>query len=781
MKRSSLYLCLPLAAALAIGCGDDDAAGTPTDAANTPESAEKPAFERDPPPADKGIHGYANGCYTLEVFDGESTLRYARKGETEDRFMLSEEARDKAAKFHMRASDLGTFLLYDTDRRYLVAEPAVATPSVPTDWHFKRPAKLESAVDRLQDDFKSPAEWRLQVSARDPKRYQLQHLATDRYLAMDGLTDDASKAAIVTLHPAQGCVDFPELTIDATGAVGPKKWADGDVWGIAEIHSHMMADSGFGGGGLFHGAPFHRLGVERALPDCSRSHGPDGRRDLMGFFYDGKATFDLAALLPVVTTGEFKEFNHHTAGYPKFTDWPNSWRKSTHQTMYYRWLERAYLGGLRLMVQLATGNSVMCDLTVGTGAQKTRYSCNDMVSVDRAIAQAHALQRYVDAQSGGPGKGWFVVVDSPKAAREAINQGKLAVVLGIEISNVFDCFLSPPKGFAKCTAETVRTKLDHYRELGVRAVFPVHKYDNAFSPGDGSSGVIELGNFMNSGHYSNFVKDCPGPDTTFDGGDVTFGGLNKPRDVYDSPAPHDFSAMSTDLLATLAPFVGDMSAAPLKGDYCQKHGLTQLGKTLIEEMMLRGMLIDVAHLPERALGDTYAILEKNAYPATKTHGNGNGGRIYKLGGMLGTRLGRCADPKKPANMGKSLASAVTEAVANGAYPSEALSFDLNGFAGGPRPRFGADKGCSEPQANPITYPFTSYDGKVTFQQPHLGERAVDFNTAGMIHIGLLPEVSEDARRDGVTDKQLEPLFRSAEAYIRMWEKAEKRAAALKKR
>ena len=35
----------------------------------------------------------------------------------------------------------------------------------------------------------------------------------------------------------------------------------------------------------------------------------------------------------------------------------------------------------------------------------------------------------------------------------------------------------------------------------------------------------------------------------------------------------------------------------------------------------------------------------------------------------------------------------------------------------------------------------------------------------MLHIGLLPELIEDARRDGVTDAYLEPLFRSAEAYV----------------
>jgi hypothetical protein len=67
---------------------------------------------------------------------------------------------------------------------------------------------------------------------------------------------------------------------------------------------------------------------------------------------------------------------------------------------------------------------------------------------------------------------------------------------------------------------------------------------------------------------------------------------------------------------------------------------------------------------------------------------------------------------------------------------------------------------------------------VTFQQPRVGNRTLDFNTEGMATIGLLPDLIEDVRRDGVTDADLEPLFRSAEAYLRMWEKAEGRGAAL---
>ena len=63
-------------------------------------------------------------------------------------------------------------------------------------------------------------------------------------------------------------------------------------------------------------------------------------------------------------------------------------------------------------------------------------------------------------------------------------------------------------------------------------------------------------------------------------------------------------------------------------------------------------------------------------------------------------------------------------------------------------------------------------------EPTIGNRRVDFNTEGMVHLGLVAELIEEVRQDGVSDKALEPLFRSAEGYLRMWEKAEQRAAAL---
>lgn len=730
-------------------------------------------FDRRPAPADQGVYGYANGCYAVEGFDGEEEPTFLVPHGGGSGFAFADTDEQHAARFSLRASDLGTYLLYDTERRYFAA---LGTNE--TGFSLSRVDKLESPLTQLDDTFRSPAEWQLEPSARDSKRYQLRHYQTQQLLTLGGLTSDPGEAAIITLFPREGCAAFPELPLDASGAVTAHEGAGGELYGIAEIHSHMMTNFGFGGGSTFHGAPFHRLGVEHALPDCEPWHGFEGRRDVVGFFFDGESSnVDTTTLLPILLTGTASSFNHHTAGYPDFTDWPKSWKRATHQTMYYRWLERAYLGGLRLVVQLATGNSVLCDLVTGIRSQTGLISCNDMVSVDRQILETRNLERYIDAQAGGPGKGWFRVVTSPDAARAVVAEGKLAVVLGIEISNLFDCFLTPPQGFEACSEQTVVDKLDHYQELGVRVIFPVHKFDNGFGAGDGSNGIIELGNFINTGHYSSDVPECPGLDASFDGGDVTFGGINQPRDDYASPPPVDMSGFAESPVSTLLPFLDAIQAPPLQGDYCRNHGLTPLGETFIQEMMKRGMLVDIAHLPERSLGRAYELLEAADYPVMKTHGGTNDGRVYKNGGMASTGLGRCGS-SAPGAMGQGLASTLAELGAAGAYPSEALAFDLNGFAHGPRPRFGPDSPCSEPQAHPVTYPFTSYDGQVTFEQPTLGNRVVDFNTEGMIHIGLLPELIEDARRDGVTDEELAPLFRSAEAYIRMWERAEERGASL---
>ncbi len=727
-------------------------------------------IERPPAPENTGIYGFANGCFTMDATEpGSSNTRWLRADETGDGYAFTGQAESAGSRFTMRPSDLGTYLFYDQDRRYLVAEDGL----------LRRHAELSSDVTLIDDSYVSPAEWELQVSASDARRFQLRHLRTGQYLTREGLTAEPSRAAVVAFYPAEGCAAFPELSVDAEGAVTAPPFDDGSVFGIADTHSHIMSNFGFGGGGIFHGAAFHRLGVEHALSDCARFHGEEGRRDLMGYGYEAGADVSEEMLLATFIGGRTPDFNHFTAGYPDFTDWPAAPFSSTHQTQYYRWIERAYMAGLRLIVQHATTNSVMCELIAGNGVQRVRYSCNDMVAVDRSIEETYNLERYIDAQAGGPGLGFFRVVTSPEQARAVINEGRLAVILGIETSNLFDCFLTPPAGSPTCDEAFVTAQLDRYYELGVRAIFPVHKYDNGFSAGDGQRAIIEIGNFINSGHYSSFTEDCDlSVPTVFDRGAVQFGGLNMPRAAYDSPPDVDMSGFGDDPIAGLTPHFAALTSGPLEGEWCQSHGMTALGEHLMRGMMSRGMIIEIDHFPRRAYARAFELLEAADYPAAGTHGTNFDGRIYALGGVSKTGLGRCHDPGRPGATLDRLRSRVELITAMGGYPAEGFGFDLNGFAGAPGPRFGDNSRCSTPQENPVTYPFDSYAGDVTFTEPRVGNRTIDFNTEGFAHLGMLPELLEDARLDGATDEDLEPLFRSAEAYLRMWERAEARAATM---
>src|SRR5262245_56555013 len=82
----------------------------------------EPYVERPPAPAppDGGIYGFANGCYAIDATpQGVSNTRWlAASGDTS--FAFSALSVDAGARFVLRPSDLGTYLLYDDAGRYLV-------------------------------------------------------------------------------------------------------------------------------------------------------------------------------------------------------------------------------------------------------------------------------------------------------------------------------------------------------------------------------------------------------------------------------------------------------------------------------------------------------------------------------------------------------------------------------------------------------------------------------------------------------------------------------------
>ena len=91
-----------------------------------------------------------------------------------------------------------------------------------------------------------------------------------------------------------------------------------------------------------------------------------------------------------------------------------------------------------IFVNLFVENHALCAIVP---ERKPGNNCNEMDTVRRQAAACRHLEDYIDAQSGGPGKGWFRIVSDPFEARRVINAGKLAVVPGIEVSSLFDCGL----------------------------------------------------------------------------------------------------------------------------------------------------------------------------------------------------------------------------------------------------------------------------------------------------------------------------------------------------
>ena len=259
--------------------------------------------------------------------------------------------------------------------------------------------------------------------------------------------------------------------------------------GTIDAHVHVTGFEFFGG--EWHcGRPWDPFGAPYALPDCkSVQQGTNGQIES---FLDYGAPAHA----------------HDTVGWPTFKDWPSPTDLAEEGT-YYTGIKRAWMAGLRVMVTQLVDNEALCLLMT-----QRRNPCNDMAERPHPGAEICAtLQDYIDAQSGGPGKGFFRIVTNPFQARQVINQGKLAVVEGIEVSHIFNCgeYLGTPQ----CSEAQVDAGLQEDRNLGVSTFFPIHKFDNAFGGtkmDGGETGVlVNHGNHLETGHYWN-IETCTGPE-----------------------------------------------------------------------------------------------------------------------------------------------------------------------------------------------------------------------------------------------------------------------------
>src|ERR671919_228592 len=176
-------------------------------------------------------------------------------------------------------------------------------------------------------------------------RLRLQATRLGSYLLFGTAQDflAASGTGVARAVPASGCAVFPEAELNVSGTPAKGKPSYGEVRGLLDGHMHWMTFEYLGGN--FHcGRPWHPYGIPAALPDCSEIEGPKGSSaPVQNFLNYGS---------PVAP--------HDTTGWPKLTEWGRE--NLTYEGTYYRWLERAWMAGLRLIAMPINENRELCQL-----------------------------------------------------------------------------------------------------------------------------------------------------------------------------------------------------------------------------------------------------------------------------------------------------------------------------------------------------------------------------------------------------------------------------------
>ena len=730
------------------GCGG---AGSGTDADADSAANRALASVRQTP------YQFANQCYQLNTSAGFVAVDPASATYT----LVSDQA--QAASFYMKPTGLGTYLFYDQQEYLLGAHETPVRTRL-------RDMRLEWQLEQLSDT-----------------SFALQSTDKRQFLASNGaglyLSDQSGEALAVSFALAEGCAEYPEIALNATGEPAVTEFEDGAVWGMADAHAHLFGTLAFAGN-VMAGDVFHPLGVQKALHNCRVDHGLGGKTDITGFVTQegddnvGKQVARLPYLLLL------NKALHDTRGYPGFSEWPNN-KTTTHQISYYRWLERAYLGGLRLMVNLLVESGPLCkvgrDLSESYAPIDDEYEyddsivCNGEATSARQLQATYDLVDYIDAQHGGPGKGWLQLVSTPEEARAAIKNKKLAMILGSETPDLFGCIDGVEGGRSVCTKEYIEQRLDEYDRRGIKSIFPVHHYDNDFGGARVFNPIIEVASLVQNGNL--FKYD------TCEAGYNPILAIQLPRIYYLL-----FPSFIRDL--PLFPF------APEGDSHCNRKGLTELGAHLIREMMKRGMLIETAHMSRPMKEAVVEMAKYYDYPLVDSHWGKafddslkqEEERYLKLGGVRAPLFNRRVsvpeyngvpkncEPYTSQDMAIQLMAFSDLRQTLGMEPGVVFGTDMHGMVQPAYPRCGEGANCQSEQQNPVTYPFRSFDGGVEFQRQVSGNRTFDINTDGLAHIGLLPDVIQDMRNQGVSDEYVTRFFRGAESYLQMWEKARERGS-----
>lgn len=524
-----------------------------------------------------------------------------------------------------------------------------------------------------------------------------------------------------------------------------------DLRGLVDMHAHPMAHLAFGGKVLFGGPDSDSLmpagtlmcnasavrasGVSEALGTCYSVHGgwdaidngcgDEIRREVLGGVQNGipGAPPPTAHLTP------------HPEGWEAFDRWPQA-NDVLHQVMYVDWLERAYQGGLRVMVALAVNNRT---LALGVSGNPPY---DDKTSGDAQIAE---MKHFVGRHD------FMEIAYSPDDLRRIVgDDDRLAIVLGVELDDMGNLTFDRIGTNTRLAHSTIENEIQRLHGLGVRYFFPIHTTDNLFGGSALYTPTFAVANRHQTGEF--FQVICA------DESD----GINL-----------DFQWQSSaDDLGVFVKLGYSGADQPLpsgcKAGHKNKKGLTDAGRVALDELMRLGVLIDVDHMSNRMLRDT--LDHTGDYPLVSGHSSlrdpddpessersltpAEYAELGERGGLAGVGWALGAE---------DFADAVAAVRATGV--AVALGTDANGLS-------------PLPGARPVCFTGECVSYSDDFPRSTFGERTWDYNAHGVAHYGLMPDFMRDVA--GLSQTGRDAVFEqmgAAEAFARTWERSIELSAA----
>ena len=376
--------------------------------------------------------------------------------------------------------------------------------------------------------------------------------------------------------------------------------SDVPLWGFADLHAHFMSHLAFGGN-AFWGLPYDpehpgEEGMEYALRSCKPIHG---------------------GLININA-----EVGHAAGGgWPDFEIWPK-FTTLVHQQAYIDWIYRAYQGGLRLASCLAVNNELL-------GSHSAAHApYDDRSAISAQVAAMKKMEQFVNLQCGGPGKGWLEIAYSPAEARRIVGENKLAIVLGVEVDSLgnwrrFEDLDHLVQSDLDQARRLIGAELDWLYELGIRQVTPIHLTDNAFGGTAIYMRFLDALNVIVTGrHYhvedgwERGIRYRMDHDGGLSGG-VERTVLSAGPKLSPQPAMNRRSLMYH---MTGAEDVEKSAAPEMEGrGHMNVRGLTVYGLMLLEELRVRGMILDIDHMSQKSTDAALESMEKNDYPVIASH------------------------------------------------------------------------------------------------------------------------------------------------------------------